>query len=682
MKQLARTVLPTIVVAVTCLVHSAASLAEPGPIKLISQVPSEQAQSAISPAISADGHYVAFQGQIGGKEGVFREDVGSGSIALVAAMAGTTAAPSISADGRYVSFTTSSKLDAGDDANFSPDVYVADMSATPPSYELASALNGCDPSDPSVHTPCGLTYSGPGGSEASGRVALSADGSKVAFFTTADSNLGGVEGDTPAYQVVWRDLTTHQTALVSVQRNFEAETMTDLPVSEGALIGSALLPKLRGASISGDGTTVAWLSTHIPAQVPLLTDERGEIESLDNNKQEPYVEPLWRRVADGAQAPTRRIVGNGDPTAPGCPSGGNLEIAACQGPFPGLIAGKPSNVNGAIRGWLGISGVNGVPQLSADGKRVALIGNPIAGSNVYLVDMSGGLSRKQAVRTLTREVSISTTDPFFGIGDPQRIPLNGLVFDLAISSGGGRIVLATARQQFPLAPPSLVTRPPAQVGMVELYLIDLEGQTIRRLTHGFGGDDEASLVPGLNLSTTASGAGATSPSLTGDGSQLAFASTASNLVPGDGNDASDVFTVEDGEASRAPAAQSISPAPKRRHLKRSKRMTLSAVSLPSGAVQLRAIVPGAGALRARASGSLDVDAPPRSLALASKRARKRGGGMVRLRLDLPRRLRHLSHTREGLYAMTRVNFRRRGGGVLHGKIQVRFHAHPKHGGGR
>jgi hypothetical protein len=163
---------------------------------------------------------------------------------------------------------------------------------------------------------------------------------------------------------------------------------------------------------------------------------------------------------------------------------------------------------------------------------------------------------------------------------------------------------------------------------------------------------------------------------------VAFASTASNLVPGDGNDASDVFTVEDDEASRTPAAQAISPGPKRRRFKGLKRLTLSAVSLSSGAVQLRAIVPAAGALRARATGSLGVDAPPRSLALASKRARKRGGGMVRLRLDLPRRLRHLSHTREGLYAMTRVSFRRHGGGVLRGKIQVRFHAHSKHGGGR
>ncbi|HWA55457.1 MAG TPA: hypothetical protein VG816_14910 [Solirubrobacterales bacterium] len=666
-----------------CLLFAAAASAEPGPIKLVSQLPSEQAQSAISPAISADGHYVAFQGKIGGEEGVFREDLSTGSITLVAAMSGSSAEPSISANGRYISFTTSLELDPDDDTNFAPDVYVADMSTEPPSYELASALDGCDPSDPSPHAACGLTYSGAGGSEASGRVALSADGQKLVFFTIGDSNLGGTEGGTPGYQVVWRDRATHRTTLVSAQRDFGTGAMTDLPVPEGALVKGILLPRLRGASISADGSTVAWLSTHVPAQVPLLNDEREKIEAVDANNQEPYVEPLWRRVEDGPHGLTRRIVGGGDPAAPGCPPGGTLAIAACQGPFPALTTGKPSEASGSITGWMGATNANGVPQLSADGMDVALIGNPLAGSNVYLVDMSGGLSRRQALRPLTREISLSQANPFFGLNTPQGIPLNGSVFDLAISASGNRIVFATARQQFPLSPPSLVTRPPAQVGMVELYLMDLEGETIRRLTHGFGGVDEASLVPGLLLSTVAQqGAGATSPSLASGGQLVSFASTASNLVPGDGNDASDVFTVEDGEDSRAPAANAISPGPKKRRLKGSKRLTLTAISLPSGAVQLRAIVPAAGALRARATGSLGVAAPPRSLALASKRSRKRGGGMVRLTLALPHRLRHLSRTREGVYATARVSFRRHGGGILRGEIQVRFHAHSKQGSGK
>lgn len=674
MRRLTRNALFTLGACGALLSLATTAAAEPGPIKLISQLPSEQAQSAISPAISADGHYVAFQGKLGGEEGVFREDLATGSIALVASMAGSSAEPSISADGRYISFTTSAKLDADDDTNISPDVYVADMSATPPSYELASALDGCDPSVPGGNS-CGVTYEGGGGSLASGRVALSANGREVVFVTTGASDLGG----TPPGQVYLRNLDTHETTLVSVERDPTTGSMTGSPVPGGAVrLGKR---ETAGAALSADGTTVAWLGTHIPAQVQLLQDERERISSIDATNDTPYVEPLWRRVADGSQAPTRRIVGGGDPAAPGCPPDGLLTDLQCQGPFPNLTVGKSSSLNAGLSGWLGPNFVDGVPQLSADGREAAVLGNPLGASNLYLVNMAAGLDRKQAVRPLTREISVSVTDPTQGI-DAAHIPLNGHVFDLSLSADGNRIVIATARQRFPLAPPTLIGAPPSQVGLVELYMVDLQGETLRRITHGIGGQDEASLGPSSNFGQAAEGVGATSPALSADGRRVAFASTASNLVAGDGNDASDVFTVEDGEGSRAPAALSISPGPKRRHFKRSKRLTLSAVSLPNGDVQLRAIVPSTGALRARASGSLGVDAPPRSLALATKRARKRGGGMVRLRLDLPRRLRRLSHTREGIYAMARVSFRRHGGGVLRGQIQVRFHAHSKHGGGR
>lgn len=660
-----------------CLVFAPAASAEPGPIKLVSQLPSEQAQSAISPAISADGHYVAFQGKIGGEEGVFREDLTSGAIVLVAAMSGSSAEPSISANGRYVSFTTSAKLDADDDTNFSSDVYVADMSTTPPSYELASALNGCNPNFPGGG-PCGIAYEGGGGSLASGRVALSSSGREVVFVTTAASDLGGVPGATPAGQVYLRDLDTAETTLVSVERDPATGNTTSSPVPGGAvLLGRR---ETTGAALSADGTTVAWLGANLPAQVQLLEDERERIASIDAAHDTPYVEPLWRRVADGARAPTRRVIGGGDPTAPGCPPGGRTTDVQCEGPFPNLTTGKSSSLNAGAAGWLGPNHVNGVPQLSADGREVAVLGNPIGASNLYLVNMAAGLDRKQATRPLTREVSVSLTDPTQGI-DAAHISLNGHIFDLSFSADGSRIAIATARQRFPLSPPALIGAPPSQVGLVELYMVDLQGETVRRITHGVGGDDEASLGPSSNFGEAAEGVGATSPSLSADGQQVAFASTASNLVAGDGNDASDVFTVEDGEGSRAPATLSISPGPKRKRFKGSKRLTLSAVSLPSGAVQLRAIVPAAGALRARATGSLGVDAPPRSLALATRRARKRGGGMVRLRLDLPRRLRHLSHTREGVYATARVSFRRHGGGVLRGEIQVRFHAHSKQGAG-
>ena len=409
------------------------------------------------------------------------------------------------------------------------------MSVSPPSYELASALDGCDPA---ASSGCGLTYAGGGGSEASGRVALSADGRRVAFLTSAPSDLtsgpgGSTEGvPTPAWQVVLRDLDSDATTLVSAERDPLSGTMTARPVPGGALVAGAQARLLRGAALSADGSTVAWLGTHLPAQVPLAAGEAEAFEDLDSGTF-PYDEPLWRRVADVPGAPTRRIVG-GDGAAD---------------PFPDLT-GKNTEFNLA-EGWLGLESVVGVPQLSSDGRTVALIGNPTEGANVFLVDMAAGLSRAQAVRPLTREIVTDRSNPKVTINVAPYIPLNGHIFDLAISGDGERVAFVTARQRFTLSPPNLIGSAPVSVGLAELYVVDRESETLERVTHGLGGPGEPSLnaaalsVPeGANVSQ---GDGAGSPSF-GAGGLIAFRSTASNLVAGDANEASDAFLVQDARA--------------------------------------------------------------------------------------------------------------------------------------
>src|SRR5262249_19707257 len=151
-----------------------------------------------------------------------RKDLESGAVALVVE-AGLAQAfgPSISASGRYVSFTTTRSLDPLNDPAppQDSDVYVADMATPPsPSYEIASARNGCDLAQ-GPGQPCGLVYAGGNGSSAAGRVALSADGRRVAFVVQSQSNLGGAIGDVPANQVVVRDLGAAETILVSAERD-------------------------------------------------------------------------------------------------------------------------------------------------------------------------------------------------------------------------------------------------------------------------------------------------------------------------------------------------------------------------------------------------------------------------------------------------------------------------------
>src|SRR6201999_3533669 len=105
-------------------------------------------------------------------------------------------------------------------------------------------------------------------------------------------------------QIYLRDLDAKATTLVSVARDpLSGQMEPGVPVPDGAVMDSA---NMIGAAISGDGTTVAWIGAHLPAQVPLLADEEAEILEDDAGSR-PYDEPLWRRVADGPLAPTRRI---------------------------------------------------------------------------------------------------------------------------------------------------------------------------------------------------------------------------------------------------------------------------------------------------------------------------------------------------------------------------------------
>lgn len=646
-----------LLLALAALLAPGTASAEFGPIQLVSTSAGEQADEASAPAISADGRYLAFRGTIGGLRGVFRKDLESGAVMPVAAGSAYEAgapgldssAPSISADGRYISFTTKTPLDHADDGPGSSDsdVYVADMSVpSSPTYELASALDGSQE---------GLSYEGSGGSAASGRVALSGDGREVVFYTTARSDLtsgpgGSTEGTpTPAGQVVLRNLETMRTTLVSAR--LEAGAMTDLPVPGGAMIEKPQLPLLKGAALSADGSTAAWLGANLQSQVPLLSGETGAISAENGTSPFPYDEPLWRRVADGPEAPTRRIVA-GDPSSP----------------FTDLSA-RNTELNFA-QGWLGVQGIEGAPQLSADGRTVALIGNPTDATNAFVVDMAEGLSRAEAVHQLTREIPIRPTEPQAVVNQEPYVVFNGHLYSIAISSDGKQLAFATARQQFPLAPPNLIGSPPGSLGLVELYRIDLERDTLQRVTHGDGGAGEASLA---TTGTGQGGAGASSPSFGDKGRLIAFSSTASNLVEGDGNETSDAFLVEDLTTPAVAGWSSISAPPAEPLRKPRWRLVLSAFSLPSGDVRLVATVPAAGAVRARV-GAMLGSAPVGVSA--------RGDGPVPLILRLPRRFRRLAHSREGIYATARVSFHGAGGKPLHGELEIRFHAHRRGRGGR
>lgn len=608
------------------------------PSRLVSKSATEQADVAAEAAISGDGRYLAFQGTIGGLTGIFRKDLQSGQLLPIAVgdaylLGPATEAqhPSISVDGRYVSFVTPQPLDLADDPQpSSRDVYVADLDSSPPIYELASGLDGSS---------TGITYEGESGAILATRSALSGDGRKVAFVVEGASNLGGVEGGTPGGQVMVRNLATRRTTLVSVERDPVTGAMEPGVGVKGGAVGEG------GAALSGDGSTVAWLGEDLDAQV-------ATVPGTGTEKAE-YQEPLWRRVGDGLLAPTRRIVGGPD------------------GPFPDLSK-QPCPTGSNATGWLPLGRVESVPQLSADGRTVALIGQPNGFANVFLVDMHDGLTRAQAIRQLTREIP---TLEACQATELQSIPTAGPVTDVAISADGRHVAFTTGRQQFPLAPPSLATPAPPGIGLNELYAVDLKGETIERVTAGLGGAPSSSreAAPGLS--------GASEPSFTADGGKLAFVSVASNLVAGDANGAADAFVAEDVVAAEKQGTTRISPAPPNSPATPKWQLILSARSLPNGNVRLVAVVPAAGGVRAKADAMLATGGRQRKLTAAH--GKSRASEPVKVTLVLPRRYQHLARGREGLFATAVVSYRGGAGKPLRGKVAVRFRVHARtHRGGK
>jgi Tol biopolymer transport system component len=627
------------------------------PISLASVNRVEQANVAEHPAISANGRYVAFDGSFGAVSGVWRKDLETKALEPVAVgVAGTPAGdakqPSISQDGRYVSFTTTARLDEKNDTNKGPDVYLRDMNdrnwkpcppernelSEPCPFTLASSVDG---------SAKGLSYTyGSVGEEttvgalASGRSALSADGRHVAFITTASSDLAGAE--TPPLQVAVRDLDTYQTHLVSVlydpatgQPAIDPKTGQDLPVpaaNEGGIIGAVYAkgsaPTFQfpdpsvGATISADGSTVAWLGQEIEAQAPMLAE--------DQERRPDHAEPLWRRFAD-PHNPTRRVTGGSDPLNPACAASGETRLTEpatladpCQGPF--TRSATSTNIEPA-------PGNDYLPRLSSNGEVVAFLSNaPLVESaefgstsafsdDLYVVDMAGGLTRVQALRRLTEVAAGGGRD--FGRVEP--------VEDFGVSPGGNEIAFASRRTVFPLGSPAYVSPPLAapaeESGPPEIYSIDLANDTLTRVTHGFDGAPTES--PARARVTSLVG----SPSFSADGNILAFSSSAPNLVYGDGNEASDAFVVRRRQFGASTVQQYISPAPANPAGEPSWLIGVSARSRRDGSVLLEVFVPGAGQLRADARGAVTVGSASgaRSSSHRGRSTNRRAGALVAMR---------------------------------------------------
>jgi len=709
-----------------------------GPIDLVSagelregQQP-EQSEYANEPAIAGDGLYVAMHGSFGGVTGIWRRALAGDRLELVAK--GNAVLPSISEEGTYISFTTTARLVPGD-ANNGPDVYVRDMEKpyaescttamvsdeTCP-YKLVSAESGGEEalsyeSEKALEPDEVETFEREYGSVAAGRTAISDNGQLVAFETTAESDLAGPH--TPALQIAVRNLKSDTTELVSTDTN--PETGEPITTGSGGSLRDVAVPELTnpgderfgaafpggggvptfarlnlsneespegsytfGASISGDGNAVAWLGQDIAEQTRVLSGERAGL--LGNDPE--FSEPLWREIGEPL-APIRRIAGTSQPEAPKCEESGETEVSSpatlqdpCQGPF----ARASAAANGGLFS-LGAEVANALPRLNADGSKAVFIANaPYLASggefgsayeftdDLYEATMEGGLTRVEAVHQLTEVAAARKAEAL----------LDAPVTDDAISPAGEKVAFTTVRGVFPLQSLSFLSAPISIAGESELYVADLVNDTLTRVTHGYRGEEEPSEQPHLeegggSKDTYEGSDGTFAPSFTSNGEEIAFSSTAANLVYGDGNTpplhtfqtggGADSFVIRQIPFTPEPPHQEISepppnPAPVGY-------WQLYASGEPaSGGATVTALVPGAGTVTASAS----APAVTRGT-FAAGSATSTSAGPIAVHLALPAALARYARS-GGLTASVRVAFSAAGHATLVQRIAVTFDAAP------
>jgi Tol biopolymer transport system component len=575
--------------------------------------------------ISANGRYVVFQtkatnffendGVPGGDPdppgtcrsgGIFRYDRVTGELTLVADGSEERLGPdgecetsnlifrgaenpSVSADGRYVAFSTAQQL-VPQDTNENVDVYVRDMDVAlsadrkaSGAYTLVSAQNGGDTpaayDDSKINPPLA---GGDPGAELWPNTAISANGRYVLFRSenlVLSSLPDRFAPTTPPGQLFVRDLLAKTTTLVN-QTSVGHSPGPDCGTGGTSAGGEPACGVSGPATLSADGSTVAWVGRDAPEQTVFLPGEEPE---------ESTTYYLWRRWQE-AHASTRRVTGVADPEDPACKGGAVTGDPTAGGPCYGPLT-FPESSNAGISSQ--------APGLSADGNTVAFLAGSALRPNdlkpesldVFLTSMAPGVTRKAGTRELTLAVNSAQGDG------------NASITSLALSSDGSHIAFVSQRNAFVLGEPASSGSFSTTGQQSELDVIDLTTNTLERAIVGLE-DAEPN------------GSTAGNPTFSADGSTLGFVSSASNLIFGDANGFADAFTA----ILQTPRGTAASPAGVNAG---SGGFSFSAVASPElgvsvkrakdGGVILLVETPGSGKLTAQARGSI-----PKRIARASK----------------------------------------------------------------
>lgn len=445
-------------------------------------------------AISADGRFIVFSsisnnlvpGQVGNLQDVFLHDRQTGATSLVSladdeshANAFSTGGAAISDDGRHIVFAShASNLVAGD-SNVAQDVFVRDRQLG--STTRVSVDSGGNQSNSYSYLP-----------------AVSGDGRHVVFASLADDLVVG-DGN-GNWDVFVHDRQTGATTRASVGAGgIEAD-------------GVSLEP-----DISDDGRFVAFSSS---ATNLVAGDSNGSDDVFVRDRQSGATTRV-SRASDGAQGDQYSLYPS--LSADGrfvafWSAAGNLVTGDSNGVDDGFVHDRQSGVTTRISvSGAGVQGnaASELPRISADGRFVvfdSLATQLVAG------DRNGG----RDVFVHDRQLSATERVPDVAVPPPASAPWLGD----GVSWTRNRSLSADGRYlAFVSQATNLVVGD--SFGHNDIFVRDLRAGITTRVSVDSSGNQANGYSD--------------SPSISADGRYVAFQSTASNLVSGDSNGATDVF---------------------------------------------------------------------------------------------------------------------------------------------
>src|SRR2546426_918376 len=336
---------------------------------------------SVSPVISADGRYVAFESEApdlvandtNGVSDVFVRDLQSGTTTLLSVNSsgtgagnGASTSPLISADGRYVAFVSAASDLVANDTNAALDVFVRDLQAG----TIALASVRAD----------GTT----GGNGDSDSPALSPDGRWLAFSSKATNLVAGVTNNQG--EIYARDLVAGATAWASINSAAVMRTITNAPTRPITSFNPV---------ISADGKFAAFKSFGAASLLLRHNPQTGNSDLVSSNA---VGSPFIGSDSSGPDmTPDGRFIAFSEATGP-------------NGTFSAVYlwdaqSGTKTLVSANLTGTISSNAISDTPAVSADGRFVAFLSDaPDLATNA--ADGSYQVFLRDTVNGTTRLVSV------------------------------------------------------------------------------------------------------------------------------------------------------------------------------------------------------------------------------------------------------------------------------------